>query len=183
MPQITTRPAVASDAPAIARLHLRSWRDAYRDLAPAEAYEGLTEAVRLARWADILSQPTPRHQTFVAEQAGRLLGIGVAAAPSEAAFGARGEVRSLYVDPDAKRLGVGRRLLGEVAAQLAEWGYAGVGLGVVAGNAPAIAFYESFGARALGAYQDPGPMWRSENIVLVWEDASALAARCLSRAM
>jgi ribosomal protein S18 acetylase RimI-like enzyme len=180
--EIRVRPAAADDALAIAGLHLRSWRDAYRGLAPPEAYETLTEAVRLARWTAILAQPQDRHLTFVAEQAGGLLGIGVAASPSEAAFGPRGEVRSLYVDPAAKRMGIGRRLLGEVAATLDGWGYGGVALGVVAGNAPAIAFYRSLGAQAAGAYVDPGPVWRSENVVLVWEDASALADLCLRRA-
>jgi ribosomal protein S18 acetylase RimI-like enzyme len=179
---IRVRPAALADAPAIAGLHLRSWRDAYRRLAPAEAYEVLTEDVRLARWTATLSEPQAHHSTFVAERDGRLLGVGVAAAPSEAAFGPRGEVRSLYVDPTAKRRGVGRRLLGEVAGEIAAWAYPGVALGVVAGNAPAIAFYESLGARTAGGYVDPGPVWRSENIVLVWEDASALASRCLSRA-
>lgn len=181
MPEIRIRPAVLSDAPTIAALHLASWRDAYRGLAPAEAYETLTEAVRLARWTAILTTPRPDHATFVAEQDGRLLGVGVGAPPSERAFGPRGEVRSLYVDPAAKRMGIGRRLLGEVAARLAAWDYPGVALGVVAGNAPAIAFYESLGARTAGGYVDPGPVWRSENIVLVWEDASALVDLCLSR--
>lgn len=179
---VTLREAQLADAPAIARLHLRSWRDAYRALAPAEAYETLTEAVRLARWTAILSEPQSHHRIFVAQAGGSLLGIGMAAPPSEAAFGPRGEVRSLYVDPDAKRMGVGRRLLGVVAGQLADWGYRGAALGVVAGNAPAIAFYESLGARSAGGYLDPGPLWRSENIALVWDDARDLADRCLRRA-
>lgn len=178
---VDIRPAAQADAPAIAGLHLRAWQEAYRDLAPPEAYETLTEDVRLAHWAATLSEPQAHHLTLVAEREGRLLGVGVAASPSEAAFSGRGEVRSLYVDPTAQRLGVGRRLLGEVAATLAAWGYRGVALGVVAGNAPAIAFYESLGARAVGRYLDPGPVWRSENVVLAWEDASALADRCRRR--
>lgn len=182
MPEIHVRPAALSDAPAIAALHLVSWRDAYRELAPPEAYEALTEDVRLARWSETLGTPRTVHGVFVAEGHGRLLGVGVAAPPSETAFGLRGEVRSLYVDPQAKRMGVGRRLLGEVAGRLADWAYPGVALGVVAGNAPAIAFYESLGARAAGGYLDPGPLWRSENIVLVWDDAQGLASRCLRRA-
>lgn len=182
MPEIRVRPAALSDAPAIAALHLASWRAAYRGIAPPEAYEALTEAVRLARWKAILEAPRSIHGAFVAEDDWRLLGVGVAAPPSEAAFGQRGEVRSLYVHPQAKRRGIGRRLLGEVARRLDEWAYPGVALGVVAGNAPAIAFYESLGARAAGRYLDPGPLWRSENVALVWDDAQGLANRCLRRA-
>lgn len=179
MAKLTIRSAVSADAPAIAALHLRSWRHAYRDLAPRAAWETLTEEVRRARWSAMLSEAATHHHTFVAEAAGRMVGIGTAAAPSEAAFEGRGEIRSLYVEPDALRLGVGRRLLGEVAGRLAAWGYGGAALGVVAGNASAIAFYESLGGRPAGAYVDPGPVWRSENLVIAWDDAQSLADRCL----
>ena len=48
---------------------------------------------------------------------------------------------------------------------------------VVVGNAPAIAFYEALGGRKAGAYTDPGPMWRSENLFYVWDDLAPLMAR------
>lgn len=182
MAELLIRDAVLADAPVIAALHLRSWRQAYRDLAPREAWDTLTEEIRRDRWTSMLSAPRERHHTFVAETDGRIVGIGTAAPPSEAAFADRGEIRSLYVEPDLARMGVGRRLLGEVAARLVEFGFEGAALGVVAGNAPAIAFYESLGARRAGTYLDPGPIWRSENLVMVWDDVQDLANRCLRRA-
>jgi ribosomal protein S18 acetylase RimI-like enzyme len=181
MVELAVRSAVLADASAIAGLHLRSWRHAYKDLAPREAWDTLTESVRRDRWAAMLGAPRGRHHTFVAETGGCLLGIGTAAPPSEAAFGARGEIRSLYVEPDAARMGIGRRLLGEVAARLVAFGFEGAALGVVIGNEPAIAFYESLGGRRAGTYLDPGPVWRSENLVIVWDDARALADLCLHK--
>lgn len=178
MAELRIRPAVLADAPLIAGLHLRSWRHAYKDLAPREAWDTLTEETRRDRWTATLSTPRDRHHTFVAEAAGRMVGIGTATAPSEAVFGERGEIRSLYVEPDVARMGVGRRLLGEVAAKLVLFGFEGAALGVVAGNTPAIAFYEKLGGRSAGTYLDPGPVWRSENLVMVWDDARALADRC-----
>ena len=108
--------------------------------------------MRRERWTAALAEPRDRQHTFVAEAGGRLVGIGTAAPPSEAAFGPRGEIRSLYVEPDAARMGIGRRLLGEVAAKLADFGFGGAALGVVIGNAPAIAFYESLGARPVDGW-------------------------------
>lgn len=181
MAQLLIRDAIPADAAAIAGIHLRSWRHAYRDLAPREAWAALTEEVRRDRWISTLATPRERHHTLVAESGGRMVGIGMATPPSETAFGARGEIRSLYVEPDAARMGIGRRLLGEVAARLANFGFQGAALGVVLGNAPAIAFYEALGGQRAGTYLDPGPIWRSENLVMVWENARVLADRCLLR--
>ena len=147
----------------------------YRDLAPTEALRALDEPLRRARWIDILSQPKPDQIALVAEIDGRLAGFGLAGAPIDPAFGGRGEIKFLYVDDAFQRKGVGRRLMAELASRLAANGHAAVALGVVVGNTPAIAFYEAMGGRAIGAYTDPGPLWRSNNIVYAWDDVSALA--------
>lgn len=174
MTDIQLRAATLSDAPAIARLHLASWRQAYRDLAPPEAFEALDEAMRLRRWTATLASPAAQQAVVVAERDGRLAGMGMASAPSQASFGARGEIGSLYIDPDFQRLGLGRRLLSALARQIADWGYGGAALGVVVGNDPAIAFYEALGGQAAGRYLDPGPLWRSQNLVFVWDRLSDL---------
>ena len=95
MTDISLRPATLADAPAIARLHLASWRQAYRDLAPREAFEAMDEALRVRRWTAMLTEPLAQQAVVVAEQDGRLAGVGMAAAPSQTEFGARGEIRSL----------------------------------------------------------------------------------------
>ena len=51
------------------------------------------------------------------------------------------------------------------------------GDGVVDGNEGAIGFYTRLGGQGVGAYTDPGPRWRSRNLVFVWDDLPALAAR------
>lgn len=168
------RLASLADAPAIAALHDRVWRETYRDLATPEAWEALTEDLRLIRWREILADPDPRRVTLLAEDAGRLLAFGTACAPTEAIFGGRGEVRWLHVAAGARRTGLGRRLMAALAGQLQAWGYDGCALAVVVGNDPALAFYRRLGGREIGGYADPGPLWRSENIVFAWDDLSAL---------
>ncbi|HEX8049242.1 N-acetyltransferase family protein [Rhizobium sp.] len=172
--EITIRPAAPEDAAAIARLHLAVWRDTYRELATPDAIRIMDEAFRRARWTATLSEPGRDQLVLLAEQNGRLVGIGAAGAPSSALFEGRGEIRSLYVDPAIKRQGIGRRLMRELAQHLAALNYPGAALGVVVGNDPAIAFYQSLGGSVTGRYTDPGPVWRSENIILVWDDLTLL---------
>ena len=174
MPDIRIRAAAPADAARIARLHDEVWRAAYRDLATPAAWEGLTEAVRRARWEEVLGEERPRRTTLVAEQDGRIVGFGTACAPTEAVFGGRGEVRWLHVDPTIQGRGVGRRLMSALSRQLADWGYGGCALAVVVGNAPAMLFYERLGGRRAGGFTDPGPLWPSDNIVFVWDELSAL---------
>jgi len=169
------RPAVPADAPAIAALHVAVWRDTYRDLAPPEAAAALDVARRQARWEAILADPA--QIALVAEVDGGLAGFGLAGPPGDPAFGGRGEVKYLYVGRDFARRGIGRRLLATLAAAMGERGYAALGLGVVVGNDPAIAFYEAQGGRRIGSYADPGPLWRSVNLLYAWDDLAALAAR------
>lgn len=180
MTDISLRPATLADAPAIARLHLASWRRAYRDLAPREAFEAMDEALRVRRWTAMLTEPLAQQAVVVAEQDGRLAGVGMAAAPSQTEFGARGEIRSLYLDPGFQRQGLGRRLMLALAEQVGAWGYEGAALGVVVGNKPAMAFYEALGGRVAGKYIDRGPLWRSDNLIFVWDEVSDLV-RAASR--
>ncbi|WP_218823732.1 GNAT family N-acetyltransferase [Inquilinus limosus] len=135
----------------------------------------LDVARRQARWETILADPA--QVALVAEVGGALAGFGLAGPPGDPAFGDRGEVKYLYVGSGFARRGLGRRLLAALAAAMARRGYAALGLGVVVGNDPAIAFYEAQGGRRIGAYIDPGPLWRSDNLLYVWDDLIALAAR------
>lgn len=172
--EFTVRAATIADAAAIARLHLRAWRDTYKGLATVEAFDIMDEAFRHKRWQRVLSEPGQHQLAVMAEHQGVLVGIGLSGAPRHPIFGGRGEIRSLYVDPGYKRRGLGRLLLRHLGSNLADHGYGGAALGVVVGNDPAIAFYQSLGARSVGQYTDPGPVWRSENIAFVWDDVRAL---------
>lgn len=169
------RDAGTADADAIAALHLDVWRRTYRDLAPAEAFRALDLAARQRTWRGLLASPKPDSVTLVAETEGVIAGFAHGGAPGDPVYGDMGEVKYLYVATAFARRGVGRRLLGALASRLVEHGYRGIGLGVVVGNEPALAFYRALGGRVIGRYADPGPLWRSENQLCAWDDASTLA--------
>ena len=121
-----------------------------------------------------LAAEDPDQIVLLAQLEGRPVAIGAAGAPSAAIFGDHGEIKNLYVDPNVKRQGIGRTLLSRLAAHLGERGFPGVGVGVVHGNEPAVAFYDALGGQRAGEYTDAGPIWRSRNIVFVWENGLVL---------
>jgi ribosomal protein S18 acetylase RimI-like enzyme len=168
----TVRPATPEDAAIIAPFHVAVWRETYRDLAPPEIFNTMDVGLRLKRWQGILADPA--RATLLAEADGALAGFGLCGPPGDAIFDGRGEIKNLFIGTAFARRGIGRRLMGKMAALLADRGHKDIGLGVVVGNAPAIAFYESLGGRAAGAYTDSGPVWRSDNLLYVWDDVAAL---------
>lgn len=161
------RPARADDAPALAALHVAVWRQTYGALAPPEAVARLDERLRLRQWAEALVDPT--RATWVAEGEGKMLGLASTGTPGEPLFGTRGEIKHLYVAAGARRSGLGARLLQAGRAALTKASFAGAGLGVVAQNAPARAFYAKMGGREAGTFTDPGPLWRSDMVLVVWD--------------
>ena len=166
------RAAVPVDAPAIAALHVAVWRETYRDLAPPESVRALDVPFRQARWVEMLAQA--ERTVLVAERDGRIVGIGTAGAPTVPDFHGHGEILYLYVDPTQTRAGIGKALMRRLARALQAQGYRSVALGVVEGNQPAIDFYKKLGGRLAGSYIDAGPLWRSRNQIVIWDDLETL---------
>jgi ribosomal protein S18 acetylase RimI-like enzyme len=179
---VDVRAALPEDATTIAALHARVWHATYRSLAPAAAIATLTAAVRLERWQTLLHAPAPRQVTLVADDGGALAAFGQLAPASNDAFGARAEVKCLYVDHAHQARGIGRRLMAALARAAIDQGASGVALGVVNGNDRAIGFYQRLGGRHIGRYIDAGPVWRSDNLVYAWDDLEALTDRARAQA-
>jgi ribosomal protein S18 acetylase RimI-like enzyme len=177
MNAMVIRSAGLDDVQAVAEFHVRSWRHTYRNLAPPHAYATLDVPYRRKMWAGKLSANDGTLIVLVAEMAGRIVGMGAAGGSSRPEYGGRGAIRSLYVDSDFKRRGIGRALLSRLAIHLTSAKHEGAALSVVSENAPAIAFYEALNGRQVGEYVDPGPVWRSHNLVFAWDDLASLVIR------
>ncbi|WP_170317669.1 GNAT family N-acetyltransferase [Paroceanicella profunda] len=170
---LTLRTAGPADAADAAAFHVRIWRETYAALAPADAVAALDEARRLPQWQEALSGADPRRGTLLAERDGAIVGLVSHGPPGSAVYGALGEVKHLYVCPSCRGSGLGRRLMAHAFRALAAAGYPGAGLAVVRGNAGARAFYRALGGREARAFTDPGPLWKSDNILVVWEPMPA----------
>lgn len=172
------RLAGEEDAARVAELHLLAWRHAYPGLAPRAAYQALDLAARQTTWRQLLDGSDPGRFTLLAEAGERSVGFCHAAMGNQAGdpvFGVHARVKYLYLDPAWIGQGLGGRLLGAAAAELQRRGARSLALGVVTSNGPAIAFYLRKGARLAGSFIDPGPVWRSRNLVCLWDDIADLA--------
>ncbi|MCW1931912.1 GNAT family N-acetyltransferase [Pararhodobacter zhoushanensis] len=166
---LVCRTATLADAEPVARFHVAVWHETYRDMAPPEAVAQLGFERRLIAWRESLADADPRRVTVIAEQHGQIVGL-VSVGPTQAPlYAGRGEIKHLYVGPAARRLGLGATLLAEGRNVLARAGFPGAALGVVRENARARAFYAAQQGREIGRFTDPGPLWRSDMILIAWD--------------
>jgi GNAT superfamily N-acetyltransferase len=144
----TLRDARRGDELAVARVHVRSWQEAYRGLMPAAYLDALDPRDRAARYTFESDDPAaPTTVVAVAEEHGQEVVLGFTTfCPSrdEDAEGL-GEIVALYVDPDRHRGGVGRLLMAEARRRLSGAGFTEAILWVLDGNARAASFYEREG--------------------------------------
>jgi ribosomal protein S18 acetylase RimI-like enzyme len=136
---VTIRVATTRDAEAVARVHVDSWRWAYRGIMPDEILDGMTVELRTERWQKILTSNGIPSTTWVTDPVTGFVSRG----PSrdDDAHG-EDELWALYVAPAVAGTGVGRALLEHVLDGVKE-----MTLWVLAGNARAIRFYEKAGFR------------------------------------
>jgi ribosomal protein S18 acetylase RimI-like enzyme len=134
------RLAMPADAMAVARVHVRSWQAAYRNLMPAEYLEGLRPEDRAQKYEfgrDDPSKPT----TIVAIDAGTVVGFSTVAPARDIDAPGYGELCALYVDPDRFGEGIGLALMTKACDGLRVSGFRDVLLWVFIGNERAAAFY------------------------------------------
>lgn len=141
------RPAETDDAPAIAKVHVDTWRTAYRGIVPQDYLDALTVHSRIVNWVRIIERGGEDVITLVSEDGhGRIVGFasGGALRHRDPRFAA--EISSLYVAPRAQRKEHGRRLFLALSNRLAARGLQGLFVWVLAANS-ARGFYETLGGR------------------------------------
>jgi len=159
------REATVDDADAIARVHVDSWRGAYRGLVPDSVLDGLSVERRAEGWREWLApdRATRRNidglgriiaaaRTWVAEREDRIVGFVNAGPSRESDVANCGEVYAIYVLPEAWDNGVGAALMNAAVSWL-RTRYAGAMLWVLAGNDRGRAFYEKGGWGPDGSVQ------------------------------
>ena len=168
----TLRQARPEDAPALAALHHAVWQTTYAGLAPEEAAARLDVAHRQRAWEAVLADPA-RKAWLVQAETGPAGLVAIGPAGEDAAFAAQpgpvGEIKHLYVANNARRQGLGQRLLETALDALAAQGCATGALGVVRQNYAARLFYADTGGREVADFTDPGPLWRSLMVLVAWD--------------
>ena len=140
------RPAVPADAPAIAHVHVATWRTTYPGLMPQHIIDGLSEEVSTARWTARLADGLTA--ALVAEADGRVVGFVHGGAERTGDYPPYdAEIYSLYVLKDFQGRGLGRELVAAMARELAPR-FNGLLIWVLKNN-PAQRFYEALGGIVL----------------------------------
>ncbi|HEX9710992.1 MAG TPA: GNAT family N-acetyltransferase [Actinomycetota bacterium] len=145
MEPVEIRQAAPDDADAIADIHVRAWKHAYRGLMPQDQLDQLDVARRAAWWRGILeSPPFEGQRTWLAVRAGAPVGFATAGhTRDEGEDPAQvGELQAIYVAPEAWRSGIGSALMRVVVDHLSAQSFEEATVWVLTGNQMGRAFYE-----------------------------------------
>lgn len=146
------RDAKPADVPAIARVHVESWRTTYREVLPQGYLNELSYGAREEMWQQAFS---PESTTFlvVAEDLGKIVGFAAAGPARQETSEAKpygGELYAVYTLAEYQRRGLGRRLVVAAAETLIAKGYSDMITWVIEDDA-ACRFYERLGGELLGS--------------------------------
>jgi len=153
---VKLRDAHPGDEQAVAEVHVRAWKVAYRGLLPDDYLDALTPATRAAGYEfGDSGEGSPR--TVLALDRGSIVGFSTFGPSRDEDALAAGELYALYIDPERWRSGAGRLLLAETRRRLRQAGHAEAILWVLVGNRSAERFYLADGWRADGGrrWEDP----------------------------
>lgn len=169
------RPATEDDAPAIARVHVDTWRTAYRGIVDGAYLRSLSypdfEKRRRQRLA------TPGTITFVAEVRGKVVGFATAGPNRDLDTEYDTELYAIYIRKAFARKGLGSALVAAVARGLSDAGHRAMVLWVLRDNAPSRRFYESLGGTLAGEKSSRFGSQDLPHAGYGWPDVAALATR------
>jgi ribosomal protein S18 acetylase RimI-like enzyme len=156
------REASAADIPALTRLHVTTWNATYAPLL----MKGPSHNVRERQWREAFAKNEAGWFCFVVERPdGELVAFAQGNRSDHPEFD--GQLNKIYVLRDYQRLGIGRRLLGEVARRFRNLGVTSMWLFGDARNPSSRVW------TALGAIKtDPDPGTGNYG----WRDLANLAA-------
>lgn len=153
MPDLSIRSASIVDAGAIARIHVDTWRTAYKDILPADFLERISYDRSTQWWTGVLSAPPPRSCLWVLESKGELIGFAFGGENRAQDLPFDGELQAIYVLQQHQGRGGGRLLFDAVRNSLRENGLRSMLLWVLENN-PSRTFYERLGGVMAGEKPD-----------------------------
>ena len=143
------RLAHTHDAGGLARVHVDSWRVAYKGIVPDEHLASLSYEKRAGRWRESLSNADSASFVYVAQDDdGTIIGFAGGGLERDGDPNYLGELYAIYLHPDYLRRGIGRQLAQTVARRLIEMGLSSMLVWVLAQN-PSRQFYEALGGKYL----------------------------------
>lgn len=138
------RLATADDAEAIAKVHIASWQEAYKDLLPQDRLAQMSLERSTNSWQQRLQ--APQHMIFAAETDGKIVGFSsVGPSRDDDANATTAELYAIYLLSSEWGKGTGKALWQKSAERLKQEGFKSVTLWVFKDNPQARQFYEGMG--------------------------------------
>jgi len=136
--------ASPEDAYAIAKIHVDSWREAYRTILPAEYLAALSVEKRQTFWTQSIAEG--KSELWLAKADGVIQGwISFGKSRDDDLGAADAEIWALYVAPPFWSKGIGLQLWLKAKDFLSSQGFSSCSLWVLSENVRAIRFYETVG--------------------------------------
>jgi ribosomal protein S18 acetylase RimI-like enzyme len=168
---VEVRLARASDAAAIARIHVEAWRASYPGIQPQRMLVDMSERRRRAVWATALMRE-PGLILVGADAFGAVAGFGSFGRRRDGDPSFAGEIFTLYVAPDRQNRGIGRALMHGMFERLLRLQLDSALVWVLRAN-PARFFYERLGGRLCGERLLPVGGIDVEAVAYGWRDLGA----------
>lgn len=177
MTGVRIRPAKRSDAGAIARVHVETWRATYAGLVPDAYLVAMSEQGQTSVWRKLLAASKGAESVLVAEPSsgGPVIGFGSFGRSRGCNLPYRGEIFTLYVAGDWQGRGVGRRLLTGLLEAVLRAGLPDAFLWVLTGN-PTRFFYEAMGGIRAATRQEAFAGTMLDETAYAWPDVEAWIA-------
>ncbi len=139
------REAKLSDAKGIAKVHVDSWKNTYKNILPTEYLEKLSYEQRTELWVRNISKVD--HYVFVAENNnGEVIGFTDGGKRAENEIEGSGDLTSIYILDQFQGQGIGSKLVNKLFTKLKALGYEKIFVEVLEDN-QSKRFYERLGAR------------------------------------
>jgi ribosomal protein S18 acetylase RimI-like enzyme len=143
------RNATQADVPAVARVNVAAWRNAYRGIVPDSFLDGMEVARRQQGWARWVALPPPDAVFVATGDGGDVVAYCAVCAVRESGDAhpalPTGELAAIYVDPSVLGSGAGHAVHEAGVASLVDAGFRHAVLWVFEDNAGAREFYERHG--------------------------------------
>lgn len=140
------REAQIGDAPAIARVHVDSWRSTYSGIVPADYLAQLDYGQREQDCYDRIKAKRERQFIYVAQEVGEVVGFASGGPEGSGNSTYDGELYVIYILEAHQRQGIGRLLVSHLAGRLLHAGMGSLLVWVLADN-PFRRFYERLGGQ------------------------------------
>jgi ribosomal protein S18 acetylase RimI-like enzyme len=169
---VRIRAATVSDAAAVARVDVETWRETYAGLLPEKMLVGLAPEQRRRAWAQFILR-APGDLMVAAHRSDGIIGFGSCGIRRSGLPPFAGEVFTLYVEPGYQGEGIGRRLLLHLFGRLLRRSLPSAVVWVLRDN-PSRFFYERLGGKLVGTKPIMVSGIDVEALAYGWRDLAAV---------